>query len=132
MCANRPLPEARRRLVIQEPLESAKKALQSFPGIGVPGAEKILLFSGQQALLAPDSNGLRVLVRLGFVREQKTYARTYAACSTIAKNLPAQPRAMQEAHLLLRQHGRTLCKRNNPHCSECPLAPSCAYAKGTH
>jgi endonuclease III len=119
-------------LVIQEPLESAKRALQSFPGIGEPGAEKILLFSGQQALLAPDSNGLRVLVRLGFVREEKTYAQTYAACREVAKNLSAELSSMQEAHLLLQQHGQTLCKRNNPHCEACPLASSCAYAAVKH
>ena len=61
------------------PLAEARKILRSFPGIGEPGAEKVLLFSGRQALLAPDSNALRVLVRLGLVREEKSYARTYAA-----------------------------------------------------
>lgn len=114
--------------VIQEPLESAKRVLQSFPGIGEPGAEKILLFSGQQALLAPESNGLRVLVRLGLVREEKTYARTYAASRELAKGLPADTNFMQEAHLLLQQHGQTLCKRSVPRCEACPLSPVCAYA----
>jgi endonuclease III len=114
--------------VIKGPLESAKRALRSFPGIGEPGAEKILLFTGQQALLAPDSNGLRVLVRLGLVREEKTYARTYAASREVAQPLSTDPGVMQEAHLLLQQHGQTLCKRSVPHCEACPLAPSCAYA----
>ena len=45
--------------VIRGPVDKAKRALRSFPGIGEPGAEKILLFTGQQALLAPESNGLR-------------------------------------------------------------------------
>ena len=114
--------------VIQEPLESAKRALQSFPGIGEPGAEKILLFTGQQALLAPDSNGLRVLVRLGLVQEEKSYARTYAASREIVKDLPAKSTVIQEAHLLLQQHGQTLCKRTVPNCGVCPLASACAYA----
>jgi endonuclease III len=114
--------------VILEPLEKAKRALQSFPGIEEPGAEKILLFTGRQALLAPDSNGLRVLVRLGLVREEKSYAQTYAASREVAKDLQADPGAMQEAHLLLQQHGQTLCKRNLPRCSACPLASVCAYA----
>jgi endonuclease III len=114
--------------VIREPVGNAKRALQSFPGIGEPGAEKILLFSGQQALLAPDSNGLRVLVRLGLVQKEKTYARTYAASREVAKDLPADPGVMLEAHLLLQQHGQTLCKRNIPHCEVCPLVPVCVYA----
>jgi endonuclease III len=118
--------------VIREPLERAKRALQTFPGIGEPGAEKILLFTGQQALLAPDSNGLRVLVRLGLVREEKSYARTYAAGREVAKDLPAEPSIMQEAHLLLQQHGQTLCKRRVPDCGACPLTSVCAYAAVSH
>lgn len=117
--------------VIRQPLESAKRALQSFPGIGEPGAEKILLFTGQHALLAPDSNGLRILVRLGLVQEEKSYARTYAASREVAKVLPAEPGVMQEAHQLLHLHGQTLCKRTIPRCEVCPLAPDCAYAAVT-
>jgi endonuclease III len=116
--------------VIRGPLDKAKRSLRSFPGIGEPGAEKILLFTGQQALLAPESNGLRVLVRLGLVREEKSYSRTYSASRQAARDLPAEPSVMQEAHLLLQKHGQTLCKRENPLCGECPLAPECAYGAG--
>ncbi len=114
---------------IRGPLGKAKRALRSFPGIGEPGAEKILLFTGQQALLAPDSNGLRVLVRLGLVREEKSYSRTYAASRQIAEDFPANPSVLQEAHLLLQQHGQTLCKRSVPRCEACPLARECVYAR---
>ncbi|MBI2839593.1 MAG: DUF3810 family protein [Acidobacteria bacterium] len=112
------------------PIAAAKRALRSFPGIGEPGAEKILLFSGQQPLLAPESNGLRVLVRLGVVQEQGSYARTYAASRAVAEGLSTDPKVMQEAHLLLQQHGRTLCKCTLPRCEVCPLARICAYARG--
>ena len=115
--------------VIREPLDKAKRALRSFPSIGEAGAEKILLFTGQQAFLAPDSNGLRVLVRLGFVREEKSYARTYAASREAARELAAKPGPMQEAHLLLQLHGQTLCKRSAPRCGECPLRPNCGHAR---
>lgn len=116
--------------VIHEPLAVAKKALQSFPGVGEPGAEKILLFCDRQALLAPDSNGLRVLVRLGLAREDQSYAKTYASAREAAKTLPARPHALQEAHLLLQLHGQTLCRRTDPRCGACPLASGCAYARG--
>jgi len=118
--------------VIREPLAKAKRSLRCFPGIGEPGAEKILLFTGQQSLLATESNGLRVLVRLGLVREEKSYSRMYAASRQAATDLPAEPNIMQEAHLLLQKHGQTLCKRENPLCGECPLAPECAYARVTY
>jgi endonuclease III len=113
---------------IQAPVDRAKRVLRSFPGIGEPGAEKILLFAGRAPLLAPESNGLRVLVRLGLVKEGTSYARTYAASREVTKDLPAEPSVLQEAHLLLQQHGQTLCKRSDPRCGLCPLATSCAYA----
>jgi endonuclease III len=117
------------RKVIRGPLSAAKKALRSFPGIGEPGAERILLFTGRQALLAPESNGLRVLVRLALVREERSYSKTYAAGRQAAETLRAEPSVMQEAHLLLFEHGRTLCKRTAPRCEPCPLARGCAYVQ---
>ena len=39
---------------------------RAYPGIGRPGAERIELFTGARAILALDSNGLRVLYRLGY------------------------------------------------------------------
>lgn len=114
---------------IREPLPAAKRALQAFPGIGEPGAEKILLFTGRPASLAPESNGLRVLVRLGLVREHKSYARTYAAGREAGQALPADAKVLQEAHLLLQQHGQSVCKRGAPRCEACPLARGCAYAR---
>ena len=116
--------------VVRGPLPPARKALRAYPGIGEPGAEKILLFAGRKALLAPESNGLRVLVRLGFVREEKSYARTYAAAREAAKSLPPDARAMQKAHLLFQEHGRALCRRAAPRCEACPLVRRCAYAAG--
>jgi endonuclease III len=109
--------------------DTAKRTLRRFPGIGEPGAEKILLFAGLGADLAPESNGLRVLVRLGFIADDRSYSRRYAASRIAAKSLPATPKAMREAHLLLRQHGQTLCKRTRPRCEMCPLEEGCAYAR---
>ena len=60
--------------------------------------------------------------------EEKTYARTYMTSRELAKGLPADTNLMQEAHLLLQQHGQTLCKRSVPRCEACPLSPVCAYA----
>lgn len=52
------------------PLPKANQALRKFPGIGEPSAEKILLFTRSYPVLGLDSNGLRVLVRLGFGEEK--------------------------------------------------------------
>jgi len=110
------------------PLEKAKRALRRFPGVGEPGAEKILLFAGRAARLAPESNGLRVLVRLGLVEEGPSYARTWAASRDRGASLGDDPRRVEEAHLLLKRHGETLCRRSRPKCEECPLRGRCGFA----
>src|SRR5262249_7118961 len=44
------------------PVPKALRALQQFPSIGRPGAEKILLFLGRAPILALESNGLPPLL----------------------------------------------------------------------
>lgn len=107
---------------------AAKRALRQFPGIGEPGADKILLFCGRAATLAPESNGVRVLIRLGLVEEGVSYAKSYSACNELGKTLGDNAAALQSAHLLLHRHGQTLCKLSAPKCGECPLLKSCRYA----
>jgi hypothetical protein len=53
--------------------------------------------------------GLRVLVRLGFIEDDKSYARMYRASAAIGHQLPAKIPQMQQAHLLLHRHGTSLC-----------------------
>ncbi len=118
--------------VLKWPLAKAKKALQKFPGIGEPGAEKILLLSRKEPILALDSNGLRVLLRLGFGQEDKNYAKMYrAAQQAVAPDLPADGAALIRAHQLLRQHGQELCKTKDPKCDQCPLAEECLFRQCT-
>jgi endonuclease-3 len=115
--------------VLKLPLAQAKKALRKFPSIGEPGAEKILLFSGSHPVLALDSNGLRVLLRLGFGRQDKSYNKSYrCAQEAVAPGLSTDAPWLTRAHQLLRRHGQELCKTNHPHCDACPLRNACAYA----
>lgn len=109
-------------------LPRAKKALQKFPSIGPPGAEKILLFTRTYAVLALESNGLRVLVRLGFGEERKNYAATYAAVQEALRDqIGSDFDFLISAHQLLRRHGKVLCRTNNPACEICPVRSHCAY-----
>lgn len=110
------------------PLPKAKQALRKFPGIGEPSAEKILLFTRSYPVLGLDSNGLRVLVRLGFGEEKKSYTATYRA---VQEAIKAQLREdydwLISVHILLRRHGKELCKTSAPLCEKCPMKKSCAY-----
>ena len=110
------------------PLPKAKQALRRFPIIGEPSAEKILLFTRSYPVLGLDSNGLRVLVRLGFGKEKKAYTATYRSVQeAIRDQLKGGFDWLIGAHLLLRQHGKELCKTNRPLCEKCPVRKSCRY-----
>jgi|SRR5580700_2115856 endonuclease-3 len=114
--------------VLDKPLAAAKKDLRKFPAIGEPAAEKILLFNQRYPILALESNGLRVLVRLGYAPEHRNYATVYkGAQRALEPQLPANCEALIRAHQLLRQHGQELCKRNSPACGRCPLRLGCAF-----
>jgi endonuclease III len=116
------------RATLKKPLPQAKKALKRFPSIGDPGAEKILLFTRSYPVMALDSNGLRVLCRVGFAEEQKNYSATYRLVQdAIHEQLPRDCDSLIRAHQLLREHGQELCKRSKPRCVECPLRDSCNY-----
>lgn len=114
---------------LKKPLLQAKKSLKRFPAIGDPGAEKILMLTRSYPVLALESNGLRVLLRLGFAEERKSYAASYRGVQqALAGHLPADYDALIAAHQLLRQHGQELCKRSRPLCDAgCPLTAACRY-----
>jgi endonuclease-3 len=116
--------------VLRRPPGEAIRALKKFPSIGDPGAEKILLFSGAYPVLALDSNGLRVLRRLGFGKEYKNYTKSYrSAQEAAAGQIPQDCAVLIEAHQLLRRHGHELCKAKHPHCEACPVRAECVYFK---
>jgi endonuclease III len=110
------------------PLPKARALLKTFPGIADPGADRILLFAGIAPLPAVPSSCPHVLVRIQSGPEPAAYATTYAqARQALEQQVPATSAARTRAYLLLQAHGRRLCKRTNPRCSECPVAKSCAY-----
>jgi endonuclease III len=114
--------------ILKLPLAKAKKALKRFPAIGDPGAEKILLFGRAYPILALDSNGMRVLIRLGFGDETPNYSATYRSVQEAI-----EPETVKEfpwlikAHQLLRHHGQELCRRSRPSCRQCPLRTQCPW-----
>jgi endonuclease III len=107
----------------------AKKALTRFPDIGESGAERILLVSRIYPSLALDSNGLRVLVRLGYAAEDNNYSRMYREAQRETSGEVGEEFDLRiAAYQLLRRHGQELCKRRNPRCGECPLSTLCPSA----
>ncbi len=104
------------------------RLLRRFPGIGEPGADRLLLLAGGKRTLGPDSNALRVLVRLGFGAESDDYTTMYrSAAAAVAPQLPDDFDWLVRAHQLLRRHGQEVCKRSVPRCEVCPLTRTCAW-----
>jgi endonuclease-3 len=119
------------RKALKLPLKQAKKALQLYPNIGEPGAEKILLFTKSYPVLGLDSNGLRVLHRIGYGQECKNYSATYHSVQeAVAGEIGQECGPLIKANQLLRQHGQERCKLNAPLCRICPVTDLCAYYKG--
>ncbi len=115
--------------ILKRPLSQAKKALKRFPAIGDPGAEKILLFGRAYPILSLESNGLRVLVRLGFGIETPNYSATYRSVQEAVEDQVIKDFDwLIKAHQLLRRHGQELCRRSHPHCQNCPLNTECVWA----
>lgn len=111
------------------PLPAAKRALKRIHGIGDPGAEKILLLTRSYPVLGVDSNGLRVLTRLGYGAIAKTYGATYKSATTAAlTELGNDIDVITEAHLLLRRHGQAVCKTSSPRCGACAIRKECPSA----
>lgn len=111
------------------PLPKARALLRMFPVIGDPGADKILLLSGIAARPSLESNGLRSLARLGFFKEQASYTASYKAAIEVLVSQGRPDAAwLTDAHLLLREHGKLICKRGAPICTVCPLEPVCPKA----
>jgi endonuclease-3 len=114
--------------ILNLPYAQAKKALKQFPNIGDPGAEKLLMFCGTSPGLPLEWNGLRVLTRIGYGRWQKNYGAAYRSVQEALKpELPRKAEAIAQAHLLLRQHGKEICRDKSPQCYACPVKELCAY-----
>lgn len=107
----------------------AMKALQRFPSVAEPGADRILMLCGSHAVLGMESNALRVLCRLGYATEDmKRYTKMYREARDAAMDeLPKRAATLAEASLLLREHGKETCKTSAPRCEECPVTGECAW-----
>jgi endonuclease-3 len=110
------------------PPAKAKTLLRAFPMIGGPGADKILLFAGLSLAPSLESNGLRVLARLGLIEASENYAAFYrSGVELLRRDGRAERDWLVAAYGLLREHGRSLCRRSEPSCLACPLDGACAH-----
>jgi endonuclease-3 len=111
-------------------LRGARRVLRQFPTIGEPGAEKILLFARLAPVAAVPSAFVAVAERLWHGDTGTSYLAAYRrARETLSLGLPESFEARQRAYLLLKAHGRDICKRSAPRCELCPVTGHCAYLR---
>lgn len=104
------------------PVDEARAYLTALPGVGPKTAACVLLFSLQMPALPVDTHVHRLALRLGLAPAKTTAEKTH----TLLEELLPQE-LYYPFHLLLIQHGRTLCKAQRPLCDACPLTELCPY-----
>ncbi|MFH1085876.1 MAG: endonuclease III [Chloroflexota bacterium] len=102
--------------------DEARRYLLSLPGVGPKTAACVLLFSLEKPALPVDTHVHRVALRLGLIPRKAGAEQAHALLEAL---LP--PEAYYTFHLLMIQHGRTLCKAARPLCDACPLATDCDH-----
>ncbi len=116
--------------LFRSPLKAIRTSLKKFPGISDPGADRILLFARAAPVAAVPSNCPHVPVRMMLGLENENYTVNYReAQSLIEEDVSKDLAPRQRAFLLLKAHGKTICK-TKPKCDQCPVSAACAYAAG--
>lgn len=105
------------------PVDEARAYLLSLDGVGPKTAACVLLFALGMAAMPVDTHVHRVALRLGLVPPTTSAEKAHQVLEAL---LPAED--YYPFHLLMIQHGRTLCKAQSPRCDLCPLADQCNYA----
>jgi endonuclease-3 len=101
--------------------EEAQEFLESLHGIGPKTAAVVLALSFNKEIIPVDTHVHRVANRVGITRE-KTPAKTQEKLETVVPN-----ETKRDMHHMLIEHGRQVCKAQNPKCSVCILNDLCEF-----
>lgn len=105
------------------PTDEVRIWLTSLRGVGPKTAACVLLFSLERPVMPVDTHVHRVSLRLGLVPSGTTAERAHGLLET---RIP--PESINDAHMLLIQHGRRTCSARFPKCGACVLAEQCPSA----
>eukprot|EP01119_Soliformovum_irregulare_P002559 TRINITY_DN12806_c0_g1_i1.p1 TRINITY_DN12806_c0_g1~~TRINITY_DN12806_c0_g1_i1.p1 ORF type:complete len:351 (-),score=99.48 TRINITY_DN12806_c0_g1_i1:26-1078(-) len=100
-----------------------KQFLSRFKGLGPKTISCVLLFTLNRPDFAVDTHVHRVTNRLGWVHE-KAREKTY-----IKLNEEIPDDLKYDLHVLLIQHGREICKSQQPRCGSCPVLSVCEFGQ---
>lgn len=105
--------------------EAAYQALKAMDGIGPKTAACTLLFGSGIPVFPVDTHIHRVGARLGWARTGETREKFQERIRRLVPDGLVHP-----LHLNIIEHGRRVCRPENPRCPACCLKPLCPYRKG--
>jgi endonuclease-3 len=102
------------------PVDEVRAWLQALPGVGPKTASCVLLFSLGKPVLPVDTHIHRVARRLGLIDSRASAEKAHAILGAM---VPAED--VYRFHIHMIEHGRRVCKAQNPRCHGCVLLPGC-------
>lgn len=91
-------------------------------GIGPETADSIILYAARQPIFVVDAYTRRIFARLGFSRDDASYAELQSLFMT---HLPHDTKLFNEYHALIVALGKSICVKRAPRCAKCPLIEIC-------
>ncbi len=107
-------------------LAEVRRELLALKGIGPETADSILLYAGGHPSFVVDAYTRRLFGRLGLLEGSSSYEdiRGY-----FMARLPADPDFYNEYHALIVEQCKTVCRKQRPLCSACPLLEICPFGQ---
>src|SRR5881409_1143682 len=94
-------------------------------GIGPETADSILLYAGGHPIFVVDAYTERIGRRIGWF-DTDDYADVQ---NFFEQHVPRELATYHEYQALLVRHAKTLCRRTNPVCEECPIRSLCDFGR---
>lgn len=109
---------------LSEPRTAA--AWQAFKGVGPYTAAAIASIAFHEPVAVVDGNVVRVLARIGGVKEKFKDTTTAAKSFTPLANALVDPKRPGDHNQAMMELGATVCRKASPDCAHCPVARWCA------
>jgi A/G-specific adenine glycosylase len=103
-------------------------AWQDFMGVGPYTAAAIASIAFREPVAVVDGNVVRVLARLGGVKEKFKDSTTAAKSFTSLANALVDPKRPGDHNQAMMELGATVCRKAAPDCAHCPVARWCAVS----
>jgi len=103
-------------------------AWQDFKGVGPYTAAAIASIAFHEPVAVVDGNVVRVLARIGGVKEKFKDSTTAAKSFTLLANALVDPKRPGDHNQAMMELGATVCRKAAPDCAHCPVARWCAVS----